>query len=80
MNDSWGNISKNLSQKYIIGELKKKKNSLMATFRKLANRVKSSKKKRVQDWMTSSNLTGSHMKLWLNFYMEYVEPHTTKNS
>lgn len=41
---SWHNISKNLSQKLTIIELKKKKDSLMATFRKIENKMKSRKK------------------------------------
>ncbi|KAL4091218.1 hypothetical protein QTP88_025943 [Uroleucon formosanum] len=42
--DSWENISKNLSVPYSISDLRKKKYSLMATFRKLVNKVKASKK------------------------------------
>ncbi|XP_015373732.1 PREDICTED: uncharacterized protein LOC107168738 [Diuraphis noxia] len=44
INDSWENISKNLSVPYSISDLKKKKDSLMVTFRKLVNKVKASKK------------------------------------
>jgi len=42
--DSWKNISDNLSVKFSISELKKKKDSLMSTFRKLASKVRASKK------------------------------------
>jgi len=40
VHDSWNSISKNLSQKYTISDLKQKKNSLVTTFRKLVNTVK----------------------------------------
>lgn len=42
--DSWKNISNNLSVKLSTSDLKKKKDSLMATFRKLSLRVMASKK------------------------------------
>ncbi|XP_016664777.1 uncharacterized protein LOC107885617 [Acyrthosiphon pisum] len=79
VNDSWNNISKNLSQKYTICELKKKKDSLMATYRKLANRVKSSKK-------TGSGSEDIFKPDWFvyeimaRFLHGVCQPHTTKNS
>lgn len=42
--DSWRNISDNLSIKLSISELKKKKDSLMSTYRKMASKVRASKK------------------------------------
>lgn len=45
VHDAWGRISKNLSAaEYPISELKKKKDSLMGTFRKLSSKVKASKR------------------------------------
>lgn len=42
--DSWKTISDNLSVKFSVTDLKKKKDSLMSTFRKLASKVRASKK------------------------------------
>jgi len=63
VHDSWKNIAQNLSVQYSISDLKKKKDLLMATFRKLNNKVKASKKL-VRVWMTSTNLTGLRMNQW----------------
>jgi len=79
VNDSWENISKNLSVPYSISDLKKKKDSLMATFRKLHNRVKSSKK-------TGSGLDDIYKPNWFayeamtKFLHSVNEPNTTKSS
>jgi len=79
LHDSWEYISKNLSSTYSISELKKKKDSLMATFRKLANNVKASKK-------TGSGSEDIYKPDWLaykamaKFLHSENQPNTTRNS
>ena len=79
VHDSWKNISQNLSVQYSISDLKKKKDSLMATFRKLNNKVKASKK-------TGSGLDDIYKPDWFayesmaKFLHSVNQPNTTKSS
>jgi len=79
VHDSWEHISKNLSVSYSISDLKKKKDSLMATYRKLVNKVKTSKK-------MGSGLDDIYKPDWFayeamgKFLHSVNQPNTTKSS
>lgn len=80
VHDVWGRISKNLSAgEYSISELKKKKDSLMGTFRKLSLKVKASKR-------TGSGTDGVFKPEWFayehmaRFLHGVFQPRQTKNA
>lgn len=77
--DAWDSISRNLSQKYSINDLKKKKDSLMATYRKLINKVKASKKAGAGSDSTFKPEWFAY-EVMARFLHGVCQPHTTKSS
>nr|CAI5835409.1 unnamed protein product [Callosobruchus analis] len=67
--DAWTNIQKQFSVECSVPELKKKKESLMAMFRQLLNKAKSSLKSGAgRDDISYSSLSGLPTKPWQTFH------------
>lgn len=79
INDAWKRIGDNISVACTTNELKKKKDSLMSTFRKLASKVKGSK-------MTGSGTADIYKPDWFayeimaKFLHGVFQPRVTQNT
>ncbi|XP_026818981.1 uncharacterized protein LOC113557613 [Rhopalosiphum maidis] len=58
VHDAWKEIESKLSVKTDVTEIKKKKDSLMATYRKLSNKVKASMSTGSGSWLAKSRVVG----------------------